>query len=293
MKMVMLMNKLKPYLMIAPACIIFLLFSIYPIISMIDLSFYDWDFISPTKTFVALDNYRALFNDPLFYQTLKNTFVYMVLTVSIGLILALLLALFLNKSSKVNKFMQSIIFSPYIISLASVSFLWMWLMNKDYGLLNYILSIFGIDAVDWLGNPDVALYSLVGISVWKTVGYNTIIVLSGLQSIPQYLYEAASLDQASKWQVFKKITFPMLSPTLFFLAITNIISSFKVFETIQIITKGGPQNSTNTLVYSLYEYGFKYYKIGYASTIGVVLLVIIAILTIIYFKTLSKKVHYQ
>lgn len=287
------MKKLKPYLFIAPALIIFLIFSIYPIFNMIGLSFYEWDFISPTKVFVGFKNYVNLFKDAEFFQTLTNTIVYMVLTVGIGLILGIFLALFLNKNTKVNKFMQSIIFSPYIVSLASVSFLWMWLMNTDFGLINYILSIFNIPAIDWLGSPKIALFSLVIISVWKTLGYNTIIILSALQSIPKYLYEAASLDRANKKQVFFKITLPMISPTLFFLTIVNIIASFKVFDTIQIITQGGPQNSTNTLVYSLYEYGFKFYKIGYASTIGVVLLVIIAVFTVIYFKLLSKKVHYQ
>lgn len=287
------MKKLKPYLFIAPALIIFLIFSIYPIFNMIGLSFYEWDFISPTKVFVGFKNYVNLFKDAEFFQTLTNTIVYMVLTVGIGLILGIFLALFLKKDTEVNKFMQSIIFSPYIVSLASVSFLWMWLMNTDFGLINYILSIFNIPAIDWLGSPKIALFSLVIISVWKTLGYNTIIILSALQSIPKYLYEAASLDRANKKQVFFKITLPMISPTLFFLTIVNIIASFKVFDTIQIITQGGPQNSTNTLVYSLYEYGFKFYKIGYASTIGVVLLVIIAVFTVIYFKLLSKKVHYQ
>ncbi|MBS5114966.1 MAG: sugar ABC transporter permease [Erysipelotrichaceae bacterium] len=287
------MKKLKPYLFIAPALIIFLIFSIYPIFNMIGLSFYEWDFISPTKVFVGFKNYVNLFKDAEFFQTLTNTIVYMVLTVGIGLILGIFLALFLKKDTKVNKFMQSIIFSPYIVSLASVSFLWMWLMNTDFGLINYILSIFNIPAIDWLGSPKIALFSLVIISVWKTLGYNTIIILSALQSIPKYLYEAASLDRANKKQVFFKITLPMISPTLFFLTIVNIIASFKVFDTIQIITQGGPQNSTNTLVYSLYEYGFKFYKIGYASTIGVVLLVIISVFTVIYFKLLSKKVHYQ
>lgn len=288
-----LLKKAKPYLFIAPALIIFLVFSIYPIASMIQLSFFEWDFISPTKLFVGFQNYITLFQDSAFYQTLSNTFVYMILTVGLGILFGVLLALFLNKKSKVNSFMQSIIFSPYIVSLASISFLWMWLMNTDFGLINYILSLFKIGPVDWLGSPKIALFSLVIISVWKTVGYNTIIILSALQSIPKHLYEAASLDKANRRQTFLKITFPMISPTLFFLTIVNIIASFKVFDTIQIITQGGPQNSTNTLVYSLYEYGFKFYKIGYASTIGVVLLVIISIFTIIYFKLLSKKVHYQ
>lgn len=287
------MRKIKPYLFIAPALLVFLIFSIYPILSMIQLSFFDWDLVSINKTFVGIQNYLDLFADKLFWQTITNTFVYMILTVVLGVGLGILLALFLQKNTKVNAFMQSIIFSPYIISLASVSFLWMWLMNEDYGLLNYILSFLHIPAVDWLGDPKVALFSLVLISVWKTVGYNTMIILSALQSIPKYLYEAASLDRANKRQVFWKIVFPMISPTLFFLTIVNVIASFKVFETIQIITQGGPQNSTNTLVYSIYEYGFKFYKIGDASAIGVVLLCIISIFTIIYFKLLSKKVHYQ
>lgn len=287
------LKKLKPYAFIAPALLVFLVFSIYPILNMINLSFYEWDFVSPTKIFVGLNNYIQLFKDSSFYQTLGNTFVYMFLTVFLGVIFGILLALFLNKESKINKIMQSVIFSPYIVSLASVAFLWMWLMNTDFGLLNYILSIFHIGPIDWLGNPKIALFSLVIISVWKSVGYNTIIILSALQSIPKHLYEAASLDKASRSQTFFKITLPMVSPTLFFLTIVNIIASFKVFETIQIITKGGPQNSTNTLVYSLYEYGFRFYKIGYASAIGVVLLIIISIFTVIYFKLLSKKVHYQ
>lgn len=284
---------LKPYLFVAPALIVFIMFSIYPILNTIFLSFYEWDMISPTKEFVGIKNYQTLFRDVKFYQTLSNTFVYMLLTVGLGVILAIALALFLRKDTRINKFMQNLIFTPYIVSLASISFLWMWLMNNDFGLLNYLLSLVGIGPIDWLGNPKVALISLVIISVWKTLGYNTLIILSALQSIPKHLYEAASLDKATKRQTFFKITLPMISPTLFFLTIVSIIASFKVFETIQIITNGGPQNSTNTLVYSIYEYGFQFYKIGYASTIGVVLLVIISIFTIIYFKLLSKKVHYQ
>lgn len=284
---------LKPYLFVAPALIVFLAFSIYPILNTIYLSFHEWDMISPTKNFVGIKNYITLFHDLKFYQTLSNTFVYMILTVGLGVILAIALAMFLRKETRVNQFMQNLIFTPYIVSLASISFLWMWIMNNDFGLLNYIFSLIHIEPIDWLGNPKIALLSLVIISVWKTLGYNTLIILSALQSIPKHLYEAAALDKASKMQTFKKITFPMISPTLFFLTIVNVIASFKVFETIQIITAGGPQNSTNTLVYSLYEYGFQFYKVGYASTIGVVLLVIISIFTIIYFKLLSKKVHYQ
>mgnify|MGYP000951137276 FL=1 len=147
--------------------------------------------------------------------------------------------------------------------------------------------------MDWLGNPRIALASLILIAVWKSVGYNALILVSALQTIPPYLYEAAKLDRAGAWSVFRKITFPMISPTVFFLTLVDAIASFKVFETIQIITEGGPQNATNTLVFSLYEYGFRFYKVGYAAAIGVVLLAIILIFTALYFKVLSKRVYYQ
>lgn len=287
------LKKIKPYIFIAPALTIFLIFSIYPIFNMIQLSFYEWNLVSPTKVFVGFQNFITLFQDSEFFQTLTNTVVYMVFTVGVSLMLSIALALFLKKDTKVNKAMQSLVFAPYIVSLASISMLWMWLMNNDFGLLNYVLSIVHIDAINWLGDTKVSLLSLILISIWKSLGYNTLIIVASLQSIPKHLYEAAALDHASRFQIFRKITFPMISPTVFFITIVNVINSFKVFETIQIMTQGGPQNSTNTLVYSIYEYGFQFYKIGYASAIGVVLLVIVGIMTIFYFKALSKKVHYQ
>ena len=185
------------------------------------------------------------------------------------------------------------IFSPYVVSLASVALLWMWIMNKDYGLLNSILGFFDIGAVDWLGDSHVALVSLILISVWKSVGYDALILVSAIQGIPAHLYEAARLDQASPWTTFRKITLPMMSPTLFFLVVVDAIASLKVFETIQIMTAGGPQNATNTLVFSLYQYGFQFNKVGYAAAIGVVLLALIAVFAIVYFKLLSNRVHYR
>ncbi len=284
--------KIKPYLFIAPALLVFIIFNIYPLFSMINLSFYRWNLISPNVIFAGLGNYLSLFADPVFYKVLKNTGIYTVCTVGFSILFAMLLAVYLNNKSKVSIFLQSIIFLPYVVSLASVAFLWMWMMNSDLGLLNYIFSFVGIDKIDWLGNPHIAMFSLSLISIWKTVGYNTLIILAAMQVIPPYLYEAAALDNASVYKTFTKITFPMISPTLFFLVIVDIIASFKVFETIQIITRGGPQNATNTLVYYIYEQGFHFYKIGEASTIAVVLLVIIGLFTILYFKSLANKIHY-
>ena len=285
--------KAKPYLLIAPSIVLLCVFCIYLIFSIISLSFYQWDMVTPFKKFVGFENFITLLGDTQFYRTLANTVIYVVCTVGFGVSLGLAAALYLSKKTRVNSFLQSVAFTPYIVSLASIAMLWMWLMNKDFGLLNAVLAFVGAPPVDWLGNPRIALASLILIAVWKSVGYNALILVSALQTIPPYLYEAAKLDRAGAWSVFRKITFPMISPTVFFLTLVDAIASFKVFETIQIITEGGPQNATNTLVFSLYEYGFRFYKVGYAAAIGVVLLAIILIFTALYFKVLSKRVHYQ
>lgn len=271
----------------------FLIFSIYPIFNMIQLSFYDWNMISPVKNFVGLQNYQKLLQDGDFRQTLLNTVIFTVFASLGDVVLGLLVASYLKKKSWVNNLLQSIVFTPYIISLASIALLWMWIMNPDYGLLNAVFHIFGISGINWLGNPKYALMSIIIICIWKNVGYDALILIAALQSVPPSLYEAAALDRTNPWRKFTKITLPMISPTLFFLMIVEVIGSFNVFETIQILTGGGPQNSTNTIVFSLYQYGFKFYKIGYASAIGVVLMIIISIFTVIYFMLLSKKVHYQ
>lgn len=285
--------KAKPYLFVGPAVVILTVFWVYPIINMGYLSFFKWDLISPKMQFVGLRNFQDLFADQEFWQTFANTVIYTVFVVGLGVGLGLAVAVYLKERTRTNGFIQAVIFSPYVVSLASVALLWMWIMNKDYGLLNSILSAFGLGAVDWLGDPHVALASLILISVWKSVGYDALILVSAIQGIPSHLYEAARLDRAGAWTTFRKITFPMISPTVFFLVVVDAIASLKVFETIQIMTAGGPQNATNTLVFSLYQYGFQFNKVGYAAAIGVVLLVLIALFAVVYFKLLAKRVHYR
>lgn len=285
-------GKLRPYLMIAPSMAVFSCFLLYPIIYMVYLSFFKWNLLSD-KVFIGLDNYRSLFANKEFYQVLASSLQYMALTVFFSITIGLALALFLRGSHAVNRFLQGVIFAPYVVPLVSVSFIWMWLMDTDFGFLNFLLGLAGISKVGWLDDPKVALNSLIVVAVWKGLGYNTLILVSALQAIPNYLYEAAKLDRTPRFRMFLQITFPMLSPTMFFITLMNIISSFKVFETISIMTKGGPVNATNTLVYYIYQYGFEFYKIGFASAAGVVLMIIIALLTCLYFLTLSRRVHYR
>jgi sn-glycerol 3-phosphate transport system permease protein len=287
------MRRVVPYLYTVPAMVILLMFFIYPVFYMIYLSFTSWNLISPTKDFIGLDNYKELFKSHDFLQVLSNTVFYTAMTVLISLAISLLLALWLNRKGKRYRFLQGAIFSPYIISLVSVSLLWMWMMDPQYGLLNWVLSLVGLPPLKWLADTKSAIYALILVSVWKVVGYNTLIFIAGLQSIPKDIYEAAELDQTPWWRKLVRITIPMLSPTLFFLLIVNTVNSFQVFDIVQIMTQGGPVNSTNMLVFYIYQNGFDFFKVGYASAAGVILLLLVGIVTVFQFMFLSKRVHYR
>jgi len=289
-----LIEKFRPYLYVVPALAFFTLFFFYPIAYMVYLSFYDWSLLDlSAMEWVGLENFQALFTDNDFYQVLSNTFIFTVFTVALGMGIAFFLALWLNQRAKIYGVVQAAIFTPHIISLVSIAMLWMWLMDPQYGLLNAILEWFGLPAYSWLADTKSALASLVLVSVWKVVGYNTLVFIAGLQSIPKYLYEAAALDRSPAWKTLWKITIPMLSPTLFFLLIINTISSFQVFDTIYVMTQGGPVNSTNMLVFYIYEQGMDFYNGGIASAASVVLLLLVALLTLFHFLVLSRKVHYR
>lgn len=281
-----------PYLLVAPSIGFFLVFYIYPIAYNIYLSFFEWNLISPEKAFVGLANFQNLFSESEFIEVISNSMIYMFASVFFTVVIALGLAVWLNKNKTIHTVVQALVFSPYIISFVSVSFVWMWLMDVDYGLLNYFLSLVGIDKFPWLNHPDTALFSIILVGVWKLVGYDTLVLIGGLQSIPKSIHESVSMDSRPSLRTFFSITVPMVSPTLFFLIIVNLITSAKVFETIAIMTKGGPLNSTNTLVYYIYKVAFDYFEIGSASAAGVVLFVILVIITFFYFKALSNRVNY-
>ncbi len=292
MKKNKLLKKAVPYLMVTPAMSIFLVFAIFPIFYMVFISFFKWNMIGSMK-YIGFSNYTNMFADEVFKKSLINTVKYMFMMVPITMVLSLLIAMYLKKNNVINRLIQNIMFLPHIVSLVSISFIWIWIMDSNRGLLNFIIGLFGIDPVGWLSDSKYAMFSLVVMNVWKALGYYVLILVAALQGIPKHLYEAATLDKASKIRVFFKITLPMLSPTLFFLTLTGIIGSFKTFESVQLMTGGGPKNSTTTLVYELYQQGFVYYKTGYASAMGVVLMIIVGVMTLVYFTVLQKKVHYQ
>ena len=282
----------RPYFMIAPAMIGIILFVIYPVLYLVKLSFYKYNLLNKDKSkFVGLDNFKEIFSREDFYNSLFTTVIYTVGVVFLTLAISILIAVWLKKKTRFNEIVQAGIFTPHIISIVSVSLVWMWLMEPSHGILNFLLKTVGLPAMPWLQSSSTSLISVIIVSVWQGIGYYTLIIVAALHGVNPQIYEAAELDNANKFNVFFRITLPLISPQLFFILIIMTIGSFKVFDTVKIMTGGGPNGSTTTLVYYIYE--FRSNSIGYASATGVVLMGIIAILTFVYFKVLSKKVHYQ
>jgi sn-glycerol 3-phosphate transport system permease protein len=278
--------------MITPAMTGIILFVIYPMLYLIYLSFYKYNLLNKAKSkFVGLDNYTQVFGRADFYKSLGNTCVYTIGVVVLTMVLSLVIAVWLSKNSKFNSLIQVGIFTPHIISIVSISLVWLWMMEPSVGYLNFMLKTLGLPTSKWLQSSKSAMMSIIIVSVWHSIGYYTLIMVAAIKGIPRDIYEAASIDNAGKFKMLTKITIPMISPQLFFILIIMTIGSFKVFDTVRIMTGGGPNKATNTLVYYIYE--FRTTNIGYASATGVVLMAMIALLTVVYFRMLSNKVHYS
>lgn len=287
-------RRLAPYLLVGPAMVLLLIFVFYPLVNLVYLSFFDYNLISE-KTFVGLKNYRVLFLVKTdFLEALRNTAVYTLVVLFFSLLLAVLFALWLEPESRMNRFLQKSMFTPYLISMVSCAYIWSWIFDADSGILNAMLELFGLPLSRWLNDSDLALFCVAAVAVWKSLGYYLIIVLASIRTIPTEVLEAAALDNTPPVRKFFRITLPMISPQLFFLLITITISSFKVFDVVRVMTNGGPGNATDVLVTYIYRYAFEMNaRVGYASAAGTVLLVILMILTYFYFRVLSKRVHYQ
>ncbi len=286
---------IKPYLLIAPAVIGIQLFCIYPILSLIKLSFFNTNMLNPDKTvFVGIENYLKMFARPAFAKAMINTVIYAIFTVGLVIVLSLSFAVWLGrKPTRINGFSQVCVFFPHIVATVSISLIWMWMMEPRYGVLNTLLRGVDIPASQWLQSSDTALGSIIFISVWQSVGYYTLIFIAAIQSVPQEIYEAAELDNATKFSTFVWVILPIISPQIFFVLIILTISAFKVFELILVMTQGGPNNATTSIVYLIYTEVFNNFRWGYGAVAGVVLLVIVAVLSVFYFVALSKKVYYQ
>lgn len=277
------------YLFLAPALTAIFAFFFIPVIAAFVISFTDFDIYSLSNIsnarFIGLKNYINLFNDSLFWKALGNTFIYVIIAGPLSISVSLSAALLLNsKLVRFKSIFRLSYFLPVVTTLIAVSIIWRFIYHPKFGILNYLLDLFGINPIDWLGDPNFALPAIILMSVWKSFGYNMIIFIAGLQNIPQYLYEAAELEGASGWQKFKAITIPMLAPTTLFISIITMIGFFQLFAEPYIMTQGGPLNSTLSIVLYLYNEGFRWWNMGYSAAIAFVLFFIIFIATIIQFK---------
>ncbi len=286
-------EKARPYVYILPALIFLGLFTVYPVIDMIIRSFQKWNLVT-APTWVGIKNYDYIFKRKEFREAIVHTITYAIFVVGLGLSISTLFAVWLSKSTFMNNLTRTVMFMPHVIALISVAMVWAWIMNKNNGLLNMVLNFFGLPSLKWADSADTAMMSIIIVALWKAIGYNTMLIYAAIQNVPRELYEAADLDNANAVKKFFKITLPMISPQMFMLLITATTGSFRVFDTVRVMTHGGPGTATQVLVYYIYEQAFVLNnKVGYAFAASVVLMVMIGVLTAVYFRILSKRVHYQ
>ncbi len=274
---------------LAPALLAIFIFFFLPVVAAFIMSFTDFGIYSLADwnytQFIGFENYKKLFNDPLFWQSLKNTFYFVIVAGPLSIFVSLFTAVMLNSKLTLFKpLFRLAFFLPVVTTLVAVSIVWRFIYHPHFGLLNYLIGFFGIQPIDWLGSTTWAMPSIIIMAVWKNFGYNMIIFIAGLQNIPEQLYEAAEIEGANEWQKFYKITLPMLAPTTLFISIITLIGFFQLFAEPYIMTQGGPLNSTLSIVQYMYQEGFRWWNMGYAASLAFVLFAIIFLGTIIQVK---------
>lgn len=284
------------YLFFLPGLLLYSIFFLYPTISALFYSFTDWDGLSDAYQFVGMQNYeRALTGDSVFRKTVGNNMKFMLMVVIFQTLAALAFAMIVLKNTKTNLLLRALYFFPTILSSVSVAFIWSFIYDPSLGILNQILELLGLDFLqqNWLGNSDIAIYSLAITQIWFHAGQMLIIFVAGLQAIPEDLYEVAKIEGASKWQTFRKVTWPLLAPSATIVIAYTTIQSFKAFDLVFAMTGGGPNNSTEIIATYIFDVAFRSYNFGYASSISVLFMIIIAAITFLQFKALrSDRISY-
>lgn len=275
-------------LFILPALIGTMVFIIIPIVCSFGLSFAKWDLLNPIQ-YIGLDNYRVVLTEPVFVKIIINTFVYAIATSVFGVIIPLILACIINSKIKGADFFKTAYFLPFVTPMIVIGIIWEWIFDPNIGCLNHLLHLH----INWLYATNFAMPALIIVSVWKLIGYNMILFLTGLSTINQELLEASKIDGANAYNTFKHVTIPLLSPTIFFVTIITAITSFQVFDLIYVMTQGGPLDSTNVLVYAIYKNAFEYFNVGKASALAYVLFAIIFVLTLVQWKLKNKLVYLE
>lgn len=280
-------KKITPYLFILPAFIVLVVFFFIPFFQTIGLSFFDYSSSIYNPSFAGIDNYIKLFKEPIFYKVMFNTFMYLIIAVPFLVIFPLFIAILINQKIKGITLYKILIYLPVIVSIVVAAIAFKWLYSTQ-GVLNYILSIFNINSIGWLTDTKWALFSVAIVTIWKGVGYYMMIYLASLMSVPQDLYEACDIDGANFLKKHLTVTIPHIMPTIALVTTISTISAMKVFAEIYVMTKGGPLNSSKTIVYYIYERAFENLDLGYASALAVILLIIVMLFSLINILCFEK-----
>jgi len=286
-------KQLPNYLFILPHYFFFAAFLLYPIFRGIQISLFDWKIMLKEQQFIGMANYTALMKDKVFWEALGNTGIFMVVTVTINIVLGLLVAAGLKHQFFGRDFLRVLFYAPGILSVSVLGIIGIRIWDTQLGIINYFFTtLLGGPRITWLGNPDTVVPALAVTTVWWTFGFPMLAFLAGLENIPEPLYEAAKIDGANSWQLFRFITIPLIMPTMLFVTVTQFIAHMQVFAQPYIITAGGPGNSSRTAVMYLYETAWKYFRFGYASSIAVVLAVIMVIVTVFLFYLMRQRAEF-
>ncbi len=283
------------YIFLLVPLLFFIIVRFAPAFFAMSVSLHEWNILSPDKPWVGLANYQKLVADPVFWNALTNTLAYVVFSIPLQLAIGLAIALLLQAAARFKGLFRILYFIPFVTSTVAISWVWRWMYQPNFGLLNHALNLLGLPDQKFLYSPDQALQSIVGVIVWQALGFYVIIFLAGLEGIPNEFYEAAKIDGASRWSLFRHITIPLLNPTIVFLTVIGTISGIQVFTQVLNMSyqgMGGPLDATKSLVLFIYQQAFKHFKMGYASAGTVVLFALIMAITLIQLKLTTRRVEY-
>jgi len=280
------------YLFLTPTIIGLLVFSVGPILAALYFSLTKWNVVS-APIWQGVANYQKLLRDALFWTALRNTFRYMLGFIPLSMSVSLVLAVALNQRVRLQSLFRTLYFTPSVCSIVAMAIVWRLMFDRDLGLLNYLLGFVGVERVPWLMTPRTAMPAVIIMSVWQGIGFPTLLWLAGLQGVPQSYYDAAEVDGAGRWAIFRYVTWPFLTPTGFFMLILACINSFQVFQQTFILTQGGPRRSTYTLVYQIYDKAFRNFEMGYACALAYVLFASVLVFTFFQFRLQRRWVRYE
>ena len=283
----------QAWLLVLPAAVLLVTFTHYPAVATLYHSLFSTPKGGRPAVWVGLDNYHAMLGDPVFWQSLRNNVVFALATIPTSIALALAMAVVVNARLPGRGLVRLAYFAPTVLPMIAVANIWLFFYTPGYGLLDVVLRQFGVGSHNWLGSQSTVLACLIAVTIWKEAGFFMIFYLAALQALSPALGEAAALEGASRWYVFRRVTFPLLMPTTLFVLVNAVINSFRLVDHIVVMTKGGPDNASSLLLYYIYDVGFKFWDTSYAAALTMALLLILAAAAVVQFAVLERRIHYQ